>query len=59
MKKKTKNGAPEMGAMKRPSARKGTLKRLVKTVFRFYPRLSVLIVCTTVFTAVISAKHKA
>ena len=55
MKKKTKNGAPEMGAMKRPSARKGTLKRLVKTVFRFYPRLSVLIVCTTVFTAVISA----
>ena len=39
----------------RPKAKKGTLKRLLKTVFSFYPRLLPLTLCCIVFTAAVSS----
>ena len=39
----------------RPKAKKGTLKRVVKTVFSFYPRLLPLTLSCVIFTAVISS----
>jgi len=39
----------------KPKAKKGTFKRVVKTVFSFYPRLLPLTLCCIVFTAVISS----
>ena len=39
----------------RPKAKKGTLKRVLKTVFSFYPRLLPLTLCCVVFTAVVAS----
>ena len=39
----------------RPKAKKGTLKRLLKTVFSFYPRLLPLTLCCIVFTAAVAS----
>ena len=39
----------------RPKAKKGTLKRLLKTVFSFYPRLLPLTLLCIVFTAAVSS----
>ncbi len=39
----------------RPKAKKGTLKRLLKTVFSFYPRLLPLTLCCIVFSAVVAS----
>ena len=39
----------------RPRAKKGTLKRVLKTVFSFYPRLLPLTLACVLFTAVVSS----
>ena len=39
----------------RPKAKKGTLKRVIKTVFSFYPVLLPLTLCCILFTAVVSS----
>ena len=44
-----------MPEMKRPRARKGTLPRLIATLFRFYPGLATGVVICTVFTAIVSS----
>ena len=36
-------------------AKKGVLKRLIKTVFSFYPRLLPFTLCCIVFSAIVSA----
>ena len=40
---------------KKPMAKKGVLKRLIKTVFSFYPRLLPFTLCCIVFSAIVSA----
>ena len=39
----------------RPRAKKGTLKRVLKTVFSFYPRLLPLTLACVLFTAIVSS----
>ena len=46
---KIPNGKP------RPKAKKGTFKRLLKTVFSFYPVLLPLTLCCIVFSAVVAS----
>ena len=41
--------------MKRPRARKGTLRRLIGTLFRFYPGLATAVVLCALFTAAVSS----
>ncbi len=47
--------APPAMRKPRPKAKKGTLKRLVKMLFSFYPRLLPLVLCCIVFTAAVSS----
>lgn len=49
-----KKGAPPKG-MKRPTAKKGTLKRLIKMLFEFYPVLAPAIIVCIIFSSIISS----
>lgn len=50
----SKKQAPQ-GAMKRPQAKKGTMKRILKMLFGFYPVLMPLTIVCIIFSAIISS----
>lgn len=41
--------------MKRPGAKKGTLKRLIKMLFEFYPVLTTVIIVCVIFSSIVSS----
>ena len=46
---------PKFNAKPRPKAKKGTLKRVLKSVFSFYPRLLPVTLACIIFTSVVSS----